>query len=478
MPQPAEPLRSEPSAEDCFLDLLAETLEGLDDSVKGPFLQRFFKSFTQLELSETQSIDSWNRILARQREFSEALQRRIAMKTALVDVFGASHFVRVPVLLEYETYKKLQINAATDGLTGLYNRRLFDETTERELNRAKRYNQPFAVVLFDLRHLKAVNDQYGHMMGDQVLQLAAGILRKTLRASDSAFRIGGDEFALLLPQTDPEQASTLCRRVRSNFETDVAPLKIKVAAALDFGMAVYPQDGDRMEDLVQTADERLYALRYAAQPQPRGVQSGPSGVAGADVGGDATAATRETPSPRIMPGPGRESSPAPRETPPPPREAVPTVPESAPPSRETSPPVPEIPIPAPKEGAPKSVSPIAAPLSEPAPNPAPAPTPPPAPTATSAEADKAPTQPRKWERVSLGGTKSYAVIDGTQRTATVIDLSYGGVALLFDKTDGLPNEFSAVLHVPILPPLRVSLRKAYSQLLDGGRLRIGCAFLS
>lgn len=308
MPQPAEPLRSEPSAEDCFLDLLAETLEGLDDSVRGPFLQRFFKSFTQLELSETQSIDSWSRILARQREFSEALQRRIAMKTALVDVFGASHFVRVPVLLEYDAYKKLQINAATDGLTGLYNRRLFDETTERELNRAKRYNQPFAIVLFDLRHLKSVNDQYGHMMGDQVLQLAARILRKTLRASDSAFRIGGDEFALLLPQTDPEQASTLCRRVRANFETDIAPLKIKVDAALDFGMAVYPQDGDSKEELVQTADERLYALRYASQPT-RG--------APADVRAETPAASRETPSPRTMPGPARETPSAPRETPPP-----------------------------------------------------------------------------------------------------------------------------------------------------------------
>jgi diguanylate cyclase (GGDEF)-like protein len=447
MPQPAEPIRPEPSAEDCFLDLLAETLEGLEDSVRGPFLQRFFKSFTQLELSETQSIDSWNRILARQREFSEALQRRIAMKTALVDVFGTSHFVRVPVLLEYEAYKKLQINAATDGLTGLYNRRLFDETTERELGRAKRYNQPFAVVLFDLRHLKSVNDQYGHMMGDQVLQLAASILRKTLRASDSAFRIGGDEFALLLPQTDPEQASTLCRRVRANFETEVAPLKIKVAAALDFGMAIYPQDGDSKEDLVQTADERLYALRYASQPS-RDTQS--------DSRIDASAASRDSAGPRIMPGPGREAAVT----------------------------APEIPVPGPAQvplAAPVS-APSSAPASAPAPKPvlpvAGSPFPGATPVSPAAETQKAHTQPRKWERVSLSGTKSYAVIDGTQRTASVIDLSYGGVALLFDKADNLPNEFSAILHVPILPPLRVSLRKAYSKAIEGGKIRMGCTFLA
>ncbi|MFZ0967709.1 MAG: GGDEF domain-containing protein, partial [Candidatus Acidiferrales bacterium] len=203
MPQPGETAQK-PSAEDCFLDLLAETLEGLDDGVRGPFLQRFFKSFTQLELDEAQCTRAWSDIIARQKEFSEALGRRIALKTALVDVLGASHFLQVPVLLEYDAYRKLQINAATDGLTGLYNRRLFDETCDKELNRAKRYSGLLAVVLFDLHRLKEINDKYGHMKGDQVLQLAANNLRKTLRASDFAFRIGGDEFALVLPQTDPE----------------------------------------------------------------------------------------------------------------------------------------------------------------------------------------------------------------------------------------------------------------------------------
>ena len=118
MPQPGEPVRPQTSAEDSFLDLLIETLADLEESVRGPFLQRFFKTFTQLDLTEAQSLDAWSKILARQREFSEALGRRIALKTALVDVLGATHFMRVPVVLEYEEYKKLQSYAATDGLTG------------------------------------------------------------------------------------------------------------------------------------------------------------------------------------------------------------------------------------------------------------------------------------------------------------------------------------------------------------------------
>ncbi len=430
MPQPGESPRRDPSAEDSFLDLLVETLEGLDESVRAPFLQRFFRTFTQLELSETESTEAWSQILARQREFTEALGRRVALKTALVDVLGASHFHHVPVLLEYDAYRRLQINAATDGLTGLYNRRLFDETCDKELNRAKRYNGLLAVVLFDLHRLKEVNDKYGHMKGDQVLQLAANNLRKTLRASDFAFRIGGDEFAMVLPQTDPEQAATLCRRVRNHFEDEVAPLQMKLAVTLDFGMAVYPRDADTKEDLVQRADERLYTLKDSGQTTrviiP--VETAPA------TPPPAVATMREIPFPR------RES---------PAHAAQPTAPHAPEPT----------------------------PAAQPAHTAQPAPAPAPAPAPTIAK-PRAALHPRKWERVSLSGTKSYALLDVSQRKATVLDLSYGGVALLFDAGAELPSEFTAVLHVPILPPLRVSLRKAYQVPGDDGRVRMGCSFVS
>jgi diguanylate cyclase (GGDEF)-like protein len=418
MSQPGDPVRPQPSAEDSFLDLLVETLAGLDETVRGPFLQRFFKTSTQIDLTEAQSLDAWSKTLARQREFSEALGRRVALKTALVDVLGATHFMRVPVILEYDEYKKLQSYAASDGLTGLYNRRRFDETCDRELTRSKRYNQQLAVVMFDLRHLKEVNDQYGHPKGDDVLRLAANNLRKTLRASDFAFRIGGDEFALLLPQTDPEQAATLCRRVRANFETEAAPLQIKIGVTLDFGIAVHPRDAETKEGLIDAADKQLYALRS---------KTGSSRVI-----------------PMEQPAASRT---APRET----QAAAGFTPAAA-----ASTPV-----------SPLGVSPAAAAASAAAS----------ASTHTTAPPKPA-ANPRKWERVSLTGTKSYAVIDGSLKTATVLDLSYGGVALLLDSGDDVPAQFSAVLHVPILPPLRVSLRKTYASNVEGGHVRMGCAFLA
>src|SRR5258707_7961939 len=101
----------------------------------------------------------------------------------------------------------------TDPLGKLWNRRLFTETFDKEVNRARRYTHPLSLVILDLHRFKEVNDKYGHPRGDEVLQAAAATLKKTLRSSDSAFRIGGDEFALLLPQTDSAQASSLSRRI-------------------------------------------------------------------------------------------------------------------------------------------------------------------------------------------------------------------------------------------------------------------------
>jgi diguanylate cyclase (GGDEF)-like protein len=416
-----------PSAEESFLDLLMETLEGLEESVRGPFLRQFFRNIAQIELSEAQSNEYWQRILERRRELAESLGKRVSLKTAIVDVLVSTNFLRVPILMEYDEFKKLQINAATDALTGLYNRRHFDEYFEKELNRAKRYGQQLAVVILDLHKLKEVNDRHGHLQGDQVLQLAAGTLRKTLRASDFAFRIGGDEFALLLPQTDSEQANTLCRRLRAQYEAEVAPLKLDIPVAIDFGAAVHPEDGDQKTALLRLADERLYSLKDSAQTASRVIPL------------DARAA-REAAA-----APAREAAAAPRESGAP----FPVATPAARAARET---------------------PTAPPMARPA--------------VASKPVSNAVPQPvykvqRKWERVSLVGTKAHAILtEANQKTATVVDLSYGGVALLLDKPEEVPDQFHAVLHVPILPPVRVSLKKAYALRGEGGRARVGCAFVA
>lgn len=370
------------TAEDSFLELLVETLEGLDRLARAQFLQRFFKTVAQLDLKEDVCLSYWDQILERRRELSESQGKPVSLKTALVSVLAGADVLRMPILMEYAELKKLQINAATDSLTGLYNRRLFEEYFTKELNRAHRYGHHLALVILDLHLFKEVNDRYGHLQGDRVLETTARSLWKTLRVSDYAFRIGGDEFALLLPQTEPEQADKLARRVRASCEAALQPLELDLTPLLDYGVAVYPDDGDHKDALIRVADERLYKMKGMARP-------------------------------------GR-------------------APERA--ERPAIPPLPE-PTPAPQV--------------------------------------RVPQERRKWERVSLAGTRAYAVLDDNgARTAPVIDLSYGGVALQVEKPEDAPVSFRAILHVPILPPVKVTLRKTYLKRLGESAVRVGCAFVS
>ena len=208
---------------------------------------------------------------------------------------------------------------------------------------------------------------------------------------------------MLLPQTDTEQAVTLCRRVRSQYEGELAPLGLEIGVTLDFGVAVHPQVGDQKSALMGLADKRLYELKHSDRVPSRVTPLEPQRV-------------RER-----EPAPG-----APPPIPPPPRSAAPAVPG------------PSV-VPSPVQQG----------------------------------------EHRKWERVSLAGTKAHGILtEGSQKTAKVIDLSYGGVALLFDKAEDLPAQFNAVLHVPILPPVRVVLRKVHTLRIDGGRTRVSCSFVS
>jgi diguanylate cyclase (GGDEF)-like protein len=268
MSDPGRPSGMNLPAEDSFYDLLIDTLEGLDRPARGLFLQRLLKSLTQLDFTESLSQEIWERILDRRAELKQLVGRPVALKTAMMDVLTSANYLRQPVLMEYEELKKLQVNAATDPLTGLYNRRLFEEYFEKELNRSRRYDLSLALITLDLHMFKDVNDRFGHPRGDEVLRLAASTLRHSMRTSDYAFRIGGDEFALLLPQADSEQAGTLGRRIHTNFAAVLQPQRMDLPLGLDYGLAVYPQDGDQISTLTKIADERLYQMKYANRPQP------------------------------------------------------------------------------------------------------------------------------------------------------------------------------------------------------------------
>jgi diguanylate cyclase (GGDEF)-like protein len=416
--QPVMPSSGAPAAprlpiEDSYLELLADTLDSMDIPARSQFLQRYFRTTTHLDLRESQSLQLWEEMLTRRRDLSEQIGRPVSLKTVLMDVLSSAGMIRVPILLEYDEFKKLQVSAVTDPLTGLYNRRLFAESFEKELNRARRYGLPLGIVLLDLHRFKEVNDKYGHPRGDEVLRAAATTLQKALRTSDSAFRIGGDEFAVLLPQTDAAQALALSRRIESVFVDTVKPLQLTFSVTMDHGVATFPQDGDQSDQLIHVADGRLYQRKHAAHQ-----------------------ASARTPS--VQPTPAT----------PPPSGPIPIT--SRPPEVASE-------LNLASTTAAQSIS-----------------TQTPGTPQPGAYANQ-----RKADRVSMTGTNAYAVIgDPGTRRARVLDLGFGGVALEFDQPQELPENLLAVLHVPILPPVRVFLRPVWSRTTKDGTFRLGCHFVS
>jgi diguanylate cyclase (GGDEF)-like protein len=461
MHSPGAPAPSRLPIEDSYLDLLADTLSGLELPARGQFLQRYFHTITQLDLQETQCVQLWDEMLLRRRELSECLHRPVALKTALVDVLASAGMFRVPIIMEYDALKELQLNAVTDALTGLYNRRLFGESFEKELNRARRYGQPLGLVILDLHRFKEVNDTHGHPRGDEVLRTAAATLKNALRTSDSAFRIGGDEFALLLPQTDAPQAMALSRRVEMIFAENLKPLQITVGVNMDHGVANFPQDGEHADQLIRVADERLYRLKHASH----GRSSGSSAASRAESIGTRTevAISREDASSQRV-APHRVEVPS--QTPPAPQpKSGAAVPEPI-----TAPAPGPVPI-APRTSALPHGMEIAAAATASGMASGQSATPNPSPNIF--------TVVRKAERVSMTGTNAYAVLgDEASRRARVLDLGFGGVALEMEAAEELPANIFAVLHVPILPPVRVNLKQVWSQRTAQGTYRVGCTFVS
>ena len=147
--------------------------------------------------------------------------------------------------------------AATDALTGLSNYRHLSETLESEIKRSERTTRPFAVLLFDLNGMKRINDSFGHLAGNRALCRLADIFRSSCRSIDTAARYGGDEFAIILPETSSLEADAVGRRICEQLRND----REEPLLTLCFGFAVYPENGTTIEALFHAADRALYKMK-------------------------------------------------------------------------------------------------------------------------------------------------------------------------------------------------------------------------
>jgi len=163
-------------------------------------------------------------------------------------------------------FERMQQLAITDGLTNLYNRRYFYMVLENEIERARRYASPLSLVMMDIDHFKRVNDKYGHLAGDDVLEAMAGLCKGLLRQADEMFRYGGEEFTILLPETNAELAMNVAERIRRTiaetvFNTDKEQVKISVSMGVTQFDPSYASPGD----FIETADKALYEAKQAGR---------------------------------------------------------------------------------------------------------------------------------------------------------------------------------------------------------------------
>ncbi len=223
----------------------------------------FFNVLTHLDLAPELAESYWTDILSHRNEMIRKLGRDVKLRTAICDYFcSVEKSLKNPVVVEIHVFEDQLNSLKYDSLTGLYTRSMFEETISRELSRAKRYETDLSLLFFDLDDFKRVNDTFGHLAGDCVLQEVSKTIKNQIRTEDSAVRFGGEEIVVILPQTGKVEALIMGERIREkieaiNFEYDGHTIQPTVSG----GLAAYPIDAQNPTDLLKCADSALYRAK-------------------------------------------------------------------------------------------------------------------------------------------------------------------------------------------------------------------------
>ena len=263
-----------------LLDFLAKessqpvTSQDMWHQLEGKYGERIYSDIlfllTQRRFDSNQARVHWQNILSHREELDKGLGRDVGLRVALADYFvNVQPKVKNPIFIEIDLFLKKEESALRDELTGLYNRRFFNRVLQQELERSRRYGEPVSLLMVDIDHFKKFNDSYGHLAGDQALCQLAQVLQKTCRTLDHLTRFGGEEFALILPQADREQALSAAERHRLAVESHPLQGGDHRRLTISVGAATYPEDASTGLELLEMADQALYQAKRSGKNNVR-----------------------------------------------------------------------------------------------------------------------------------------------------------------------------------------------------------------
>ncbi len=245
-----------------------EIIHSYEGNVENSVICEFLKLLTHLDLSEEESKKFWFEIIKHKKLVAEKLGRDVGLRVSILDYFvNINKMIDNPTFVEIHIYEFLTKLTLIDELTFIYNRRFFDNAIEKEYYRSKRYGTSLSLLFFDLDNFKEINDNYGHKAGDILLQEIGHTLNDTIRKEDMPCRYGGEEFVVILPNTDKTGAVSFSDRINTAINKIKLPEIENRDVTISAGIATYPDDTDDYKELIILADKAMYKAKFSGKNQ-------------------------------------------------------------------------------------------------------------------------------------------------------------------------------------------------------------------
>ena len=248
-------------------DFIIQKLQTLsEENSERKIYTELFKVLVSIEMdSEEIAKNLWNQIIEYKNSCSKLLGTPFSFRAAMLNYFITENKkLANPKIIEIKIYEKTLKSALIDALTGVYNRRYYEEIIQNEINRARRRKGVISLCVLDIDNFKYFNDTYGHVEGDNVLKSAASIVKKNLRREDIVCRYGGEEFVVIMPDSNSENSYIVMHRIKEELKKENFHGE---SVSFSCGIPEYPKDTESKDELFIKADKAMYLSKANGKDQ-------------------------------------------------------------------------------------------------------------------------------------------------------------------------------------------------------------------